>query len=330
MLTFLLNPLIIYDAAVWGHQDAFLMFFLLLSLWAYESNHPKTSYVSLALAIMVKSTAFAPAALMIFLILRKFGLRSLLDGALVGLTSAFATIIPFVAQGASPAMLVNSTVFRVLQFGIPAFQYPRSASVSPDGYNIWPLITQFMGVRSRARMWYSDYLPIPYLGISYLLAGEILFVSVALILAYLATKRGAKFPGGAALLLAVLMIASTTFLTKTTARYVFFGVAYLLVSYNVVGRRTKWLVIGLLTFTSVFAMHGLLVAYTGDWMKIYPAMSPSIPLNGFILPLYLSDSGITVMILLNLFAFLLILAQTIRAMRRDNSTVLNQPSVNES
>jgi hypothetical protein len=312
MIAFLLNPLVLYDAAVWGHQDSFLIFFLFLALWAYESNHPRIAFSAVALAIMVKATAFAPAALMVFLLIRKFGVRKFIDGALAGLTSAIAVIMPYVASGASPAMLINSTTFRVFQFGTLTFQYPRSAAVSPDGYNIWPLFTYLAGARSRDRMWFPDFVQVPFLGISILLVGEILFVSVLLILLYLATKKIAKQPGGAALLLGVLMIASTTFLTKTTARYVIFGVAFLIVSYNVVNRRIKWAVIGLLTFTTVFAMHGLLVDYTGAWLNMFPAMSPTIPFNGVVLSLYLSDPVISGMILVNLFAFIVILAAALK------------------
>ena len=165
-------------------------------------------------------------------------------------------------------------------------------------------------------MWYPDFANIPFLGISYLLAGEILFALATLILFYLATKNGAKSPGVAALLLGILMVGSTIFLTKTTARYLFFGVAYLIISYNLVSRKTKWLVIGLLTATSVFALQGLLVSYTGEWLKMYPAMSPAIPLNGFILSLYQSDIIITEMILINLFAFVLIFAATLKELHR--------------
>ncbi|MGD9131098.1 MAG: hypothetical protein PVH73_05940 [Candidatus Bathyarchaeota archaeon] len=316
MLAFLLNPLIIYDAAVWGHQDSLLILFLFLALWAYESNHPKTAFSSLALAIMVKATAFAPAALMGFLLIRKFGIRNLIDGVITGLTSGIAVILPFIASGASPSMLISSTFFRVFQFGTVTFQYPRSAAVSPDGYNIWPLITYFGGTRSRDRMWVPDYIKDPVFGVSYLLAGEIIFIIISLTLVYLATKKTAKSPGTAALLLSVMMFASTMFLTKTTARYLVFGLAYLFASYKLINRRTKLFVMSVLTFASVFAMHGLLVSYTGDWIKMYPAMSPSIPINGFILSMYLSDSVITEMILLLLFAFIMLFVETIKVLRR--------------
>lgn len=315
MLGFLLNPLIIYDAAVWGHQDAFLILFLLLSLWAYESNHLKTSFVSIVLAIMVKSTAFAPAALMGFLLLRKFGIRKVIDGIVAGLTTGIVVIFPFIASGGSPSMLISSTIFRVFQFGTLTFQYPRSAAVSPDGYNIWPLFTYFAGARSRDRMWYPDYVSEPFFGISYLLAGEIIFGLVCSVLIYLATKKASKSPGSAAVLLSVMMFASTMFLTKTTARYLVFGLAYLFVSCNIINRRTKRFIIGTLTFSSVFAMHGLLVSYTGEWLKMYPLMSPNIPINGTILSLYLSDTIISVMIILLLFTFILLFIETIKVFR---------------
>jgi hypothetical protein len=148
-----------------------------------------------------------------------------------------------------------------------------------------------------------------------LLAGEILFISFFLVLLYLAIKKEAEIPGRAALLLGVLMVASTIFLTKTTARYLIFGVGYLIVSYNFASHKTKWLVIGLLTFTSVFAMQGLLVTYTGEWLKMFPAMSPTIPFNGLVMSLYNSDIIITEMILINVFAFILIFASTVKELR---------------
>jgi Gpi18-like mannosyltransferase len=322
MILFLLNPLIIYNSAVWGHQDLLLIFFLLLSLWAYESNHPMISYFGIALAILLKSTAFAPALLMMFLLIRKFGFRRLIDGTIVGISAGIASIIPFVSMGASPLMLYNSTFIRVLQFGTLALQYPRSAAVSPDGFNLWPIITYFNGAHGRDRMWYPDF-NVLFSGVSYLVAGEIIFIIFVSILLYLATKKKAKMPSAAALLLGVLMIASTMFLTKTTARYLVFGVAYLLlVSSSLVDKKTKWLVIGILTFTSVFAMHGLLVGYTGSWTNLYPAMSPSIPINGLILSLYESDIVISEMVIANLFAFFLIVATTINTILKREDVLL--------
>jgi hypothetical protein len=213
-------------------------------------------------------------------------------------------------------MMVNSTVFRVLQFGTVAYQYPRSAAVSPDGFNIWPLFTYLLGARSRDRMWYPDYVKDPIFGISILLVSEILFISLFLILAFFAMKKNSEAPGRAALLLGLLMVASTILLTKTTARYLVFGVAYLIVASTMKNHRIKWIGIGLLTFTSVFAMHGLLVYYTGFWLNIYPAMSPNIPFNGAVLSLYLSDAIISGMVLINILAFSMILWIAIREFRR--------------
>ena len=102
------------------------------------------------------------------------------------------------------------------------------------------------------------------------------------------------------------------FLTKVTARYWIFGVAYLILSVGIISSKVKWPVIATVTFTSVFAMQGLLVYYTGYWLQLYPAMSPNIPINGLILSLYQSDVIITEMILLNLLVFIVIFAETLR------------------
>jgi hypothetical protein len=311
MLLFIFNPLVIYDAAVWGHQDSFLILFLLIALWAYESGHPKIAYSSVTLAILVKSTAFAPGIVLIIFLLKKYGLRKLFDGILVGLGTGLAAILPYTLSGASPAMLVDSTVIRVFQFGSLAFQYPRSAAVSPDGYNIWPLFTYFSGAHGRDRMWFPDFVQI-FPGMSYLLLGEILFIAFSLVIIYLGIKNEASDYGGASLLLGVMMVASTIFLTKTTARYLIFGVAFLIVSNKIINEKVKWLIIGILTGTSVFAMHGLLVGYTGLWTHLYPGMSTDIPFNNLIYNLYVSDSVMTIMILTNLIVFLVLFATTVR------------------
>jgi hypothetical protein len=152
-----------------------------------------------------------------------------------------------------------------------------------------------------------------------MLIADILFASAFLVLIYLGAKRKTESSGSVPLLLGVLMVASTVLLTKTTARYMYFGVVFLTISYSMLKSRTKWSVISLLTFTSVFAMHGLLVAYTGDWVKMYPAMSPAIPINGIVLSLYLSDYTITFMVLVNLLAFALVIGATIKAMFSGNT-----------
>ena len=110
----------------------------------------------------------APALLLVVFLIKEFGFRKFIDGIVLGLATAFAIISPYLLLGGSPTMLFNSTLFRLFQFSTTTFQYPRSAAVSPDGYNIWPLFTYFQGATSRERMWYPDYLPSPFFGVSLL------------------------------------------------------------------------------------------------------------------------------------------------------------------
>ena len=142
---------------------------------------------------------------------------------------------------------------------------------------------------------------------------------IAVMLTILVIKNRAVLKGSAPLLLAILMLASIMFLTKTTARYSIYGVVFLILSVGIISRKVKWFTIGIFTFTAVFAMHGLLVYYTGNWLQIYPAMSPSIPINGLVLSLYQSDIILSEMILLNILAFSLLLIETFRKLRRRKS-----------
>ena len=78
-----------------------------------------------------KSTAFAPGIVLIILLIKKYGLRKLIDGILVGLGTGLAAILPYVFSGVSPAILMDSTVIRVFQFGTLAFQYPQARRSRP-------------------------------------------------------------------------------------------------------------------------------------------------------------------------------------------------------
>ena len=66
----------------------------------------------LPIAVLVKSTAIAPAAFMLVLLVKKFGFKKLTNGAVAGLTASMAIISPYIFSGASLTMLFNSTLFR--------------------------------------------------------------------------------------------------------------------------------------------------------------------------------------------------------------------------
>ena len=90
------------------------------------------------------------------------------------------------------------------------------------------------------------------------------------------------------------------------------GFLSLLFPDKIIDEKIRWLVVAILTGTSVFAMHGLLVGYTGLWTHLYAGMSPDIPFNNLIYTFYVSDEVMTIMILTNLIVFLILFAVTVR------------------
>lgn len=155
------NPAVIFDSAVWGQFDAIYTFFLLLSLMLVLDSRPKLSAVTFTIGVLTKPQGIALAPLIIFLILRKHGWRSLLTSLLTATATIFAVILPF--EWSNPITFLWNIYFGA---------YSGYGVTSANAFNLWA----FGG------LWQPD-API------FLIAGWVMFGTVAALTLYVLRKR---------------------------------------------------------------------------------------------------------------------------------------------
>jgi Gpi18-like mannosyltransferase len=120
------NPAVIFNTAIWGQYDAVYTFFLVLSLMLALRNNPKFSAAVFALAILTKPQGIALAPLLIYLIFRKNGIKSLLISVAVFATTVFAVILPF--EWSNPVTFLSKIYFGAYS----GYQY-----TSINAFNLW-------------------------------------------------------------------------------------------------------------------------------------------------------------------------------------------------
>ncbi len=122
------NPAVIYNAAVWGQFDAIYTFFLVLSLILALKSKPKLSAVVFAIAILTKPQAIALLPLVVYLIFRKNGLKSLGISIVAFVASIFIIILPF--EWSNPATFLSNIYFGA---------YSGYKYTSINAFNLWGL-----------------------------------------------------------------------------------------------------------------------------------------------------------------------------------------------
>jgi Gpi18-like mannosyltransferase len=122
------NPAVIFDSAVWGQVDAIYTFFLLLSLMLLFKSKPKLSAVAFTIGLLTKPQSIALAPLLIFLIFKKCGWRSLLTSLLTAAATILAVILPF--EWNNPITFLWNIYFGA---------YSGYGYTSANAFNVWAL-----------------------------------------------------------------------------------------------------------------------------------------------------------------------------------------------
>lgn len=125
-ILYVFNPAIIINSAVWGQFDSIYTFFLLVSITLFLSSKPKLSIVFLIISLLTKPQSIAIAPLMVFLIFKKYGWKTLLTSLLAGIVTAFAVIIPF--EWNNPIVFLSNIYFGALE---------GYAYTSVNAFNFW-------------------------------------------------------------------------------------------------------------------------------------------------------------------------------------------------
>ena len=122
------NPAVIFNAAVWGQYDAIYTFFLILSLMLLLASKPKLSAVAFTVGLLTKPQSIALAPLIMFLIFKKHGWRSLLTSLLASATTIFVVIIPF--EWSNPITFLTNIYFGA---------YGGYVVTTANAFNLWAL-----------------------------------------------------------------------------------------------------------------------------------------------------------------------------------------------
>jgi Gpi18-like mannosyltransferase len=122
------NPAVILNAAVWGQFDAIYTFFIILSLMMALASKPKFSAVALTIGVLTKPQGIAIAPLIIFLIFKKHGWRSLLTSLFAAAATIFVVIIPF--EWSNPISFLTKIYFGA---------YEGYAYTSVNAFNLWAM-----------------------------------------------------------------------------------------------------------------------------------------------------------------------------------------------
>jgi Gpi18-like mannosyltransferase len=120
------NPAVIFDASVWGQQDAVYTFFIVFSLILALESKPKFSAGLFALAILTKPQSIAFLPLIIFLIYNKSGMKKLFTSIAIFALTVFLVILPFT--------LSNQYSF-LSQIYLGAYNYYKFTST--NAFNFW-------------------------------------------------------------------------------------------------------------------------------------------------------------------------------------------------
>lgn len=334
LLAYLFNPAILWGAVVWGQVDTLLLLMLLVSFVGIEERKPTIAWMGILGAATVKQTGLPFALILAALLARRVGGRNLLGGFARSSLWFFLLAGPLIWSGIHPVSFVYPTWRKFLQFGTVRWMEVSNAVVSRDGFNLWTLITYFAGARGVARMAFPDYVPLPWLPVTYvdaarlLTAGLIGYLGLLLLtrprigaedasIAILPSEPAVLAPQGppARLLLVATYLLGVVFLsTRVTARYYTFGLAFLAVCAPILPNPKLWLAYGAMTVSALVAMYGSL-AQIGAW---YPGLLPRLvpeshPLNALALHLYTSDVWISVFSTLTLLVVVLLLISVRRA-----------------
>lgn len=291
MLLWVLNPVVLFGAAIWGESDTFLIFFLLLATASLIFDKPNLAWTFMAFSILTKQTALIPVLFMAIFALKKYRIRKTILGISMGVAVAFIIVLPFLLQGYSPTLMVDPIIKKSLEAGTAEWSEKAMSVVSRDAFNIWPLATYFIGESGMNRFWYSDLTPTPYLEVNFMTLGLILFgiCTGTIILAIVFSKTITTEDGNLFIILSVTTLASIMLPTRVAGRYFVFVIPFLILSRKHLQPRLYYLMIGIISVTTFVSMFATIFK---QYAKPYLSNT-----NPFLSP----DIIITMSILSNLF-----------------------------
>jgi Gpi18-like mannosyltransferase len=181
------NPALLYVAAFWTQFDAIYTFQMVAALLLFSSGRLKPAWVVYTLALATKPQAIALAPLMVLATVHRVGLRGMLGPLAASGLAVLALLGPWLAAGQLASVVRAVTEVE-----------PR---IDVSAFNLWYLVRG--GVVHDA----ASTLKLPFLSVSYALAGSLLVVISAIAIGVLLWRQRVRpLALGAALLSLALFL----------------------------------------------------------------------------------------------------------------------------
>ena len=293
---YVLNPAIIFDAAVWGETEAIVTGALLISVVGFLTGKSRLGWSALVVAILLKQTALFALPVMAIYSLKKYGWGQTIVSGASGLLVGFCVCTPFILLGYHPATIYKSIFAQVLNFA-----NPNPLNASADTFSVWTVVNGFRGLHGFSRIWAPYSLQIGGLGFSTL--GTIAFLAVMLFVLWALWRSRSEHLSTEILFLALssVLVAYVALSTVASARYLLLALPFIALSLAHSSSRTRVWMIGGLTVICFLSMYGLMmeIAARGDWPSYFGLGNASTnALSNVMYQLYTSDAVITTLGLL--------------------------------
>ena len=316
---FLFNPAVWFSMSVWGQTHVISLFFVLLAVWFAERGVPVWAWMALGAACLTRPQMLAFGFLLGIVFLRKFSWRTNLFAVSWTAILTFLLLAPF-TLATSPSIPVDVMVndLRIQEAG---GNDVLLTTVSQDAYSVWPLVTYVAhGTSGLERAFTPSSTPL--VGpLTYQRLSQIITIAAMLLVGgvLLGRRRRRDDAGEYLPLVALGIVAFLMLATGLVATHFLLALPLLLLCRRWMGKTAYFFIVLTWTVTTFVPMFGDLgVAIS---RLDYPLLSPAHnPITLFFVKLYAWDRFITVGIVANICAMILLGFLALRSARAATPT----------
>lgn len=311
---FLFNPAVWFSMSVWGQTHVISLFFVLLAVWLAERAAPMGAWMALAAASLTRPQMLVFAFLLGIVFLRKFPWRQNLFAVSWTAILTFLLLAPF-TLATSPSLPVDvlANDLRIQEGGSNDVQPP---TVSQDAYSIWPLVTYVAHGTSGLERAFTPGSAQVAGSLTYQRLSQVLTIVAMLFVGWvlLVRRRGKDAVDDYLPVVTLGLVAFLMLTTGLVATYFVLALPFLLLCRRWLGTTAYLFIVvswTITTFVPMFGDMGLSISRLD-----YPLLSPAHnPITLFFVKLYAWDRFMTVGIVANLCAMILLGFLALRSLR---------------
>jgi hypothetical protein len=316
---FLFNPALWLDMTFWGATETVSLFFVLLSVWLAERDQPVGAWFALGVAALTRPQMAVLVILLGLVYLRKFSWRQNVESISWTVIGSYIIMAPFLLHFA-PSFPVD---YVKRMFDVQLANGAEVALVSKGAYNIWPLVTGFFeGQSGLGRLQFPEDSTLIN-GMGYGQVSNLIFLALVAMIGefFLFRPKACKSARSYLPLIAVGMLGWSMFLTDMGARYFIYALGLIIASRPGIRTIPFFAIVGVLTVTITITTYGVLGGAIENVPQFAPALhSSNNILTRLVMDLYAADWFITLGVLANLAALILLAVEAaLQALRARDS-----------